>query len=99
MEAAPSSAALCPACGKAVDPLRAGHVAIMGGGFRYFCDAKCKSDYVEVTSKRLTLDAMTAEPPSVTASSGVREKDQEPAFPPVADPIDDAGDGEESDDA
>lgn len=73
VESAPKSASFCPACGKAIDPLRAGQVAIMGGAFRYFCDAKCKASYVEVASKRPTLDALTAEPPSVT--SGVREAD------------------------
>ena len=52
-----SSASLCPGCGKAIDPLRAGHVAILDGGFRYFCGAECKSSYVDVTSKRMALDA------------------------------------------
>ncbi len=48
----------------------------MGGAFRYFCDAKCKASYVDVASKRPTLDAMTAEPPSVT--SGVRDASRAP---------------------
>lgn len=54
--------------------MRAGQVAIMGGAFRYFCDAKCKASYVEVASKRPSLDALTVEPPSVT--SGVRPTDE-----------------------
>lgn len=63
--------------------LRAGHVAILDGAFRYFCDASCKASYVDAVSKRPSLEAMTAAPPSVasvTASapaavvaSGVRE--------------------------
>jgi cation transport ATPase len=76
VESAPKSASLCPACGKAVDPLRAGQVAIIGGSFKYFCDAKCKAAYVEAASKRPALDRVTAEPPSVV--SGVRAADDEP---------------------
>jgi P-type Cu+ transporter len=68
-----SSASLCPGCGKAVDPLRAGHVAILEGGFRYFCGADCKTSFVEVSSKRGVLEAATAEPP-VVAKSTARPK-------------------------
>lgn len=75
--APPSSASLCPGCGKAIDPLRAGHVAILGGGFRYFCGAECKSSFVDVTSRRVVLEAPTAEPPSVV--SGVRPLEHFPA--------------------
>ncbi len=70
--APPSSASLCPGCGKAIDPLRAGHVAILEGGFRYFCGAACKASYVDVTSKRSVLEALTAEPPMVVAKSTAR---------------------------
>ena len=79
----PSSASLCPACRKPIDPIRAGSVAILDGAFRYFCNAQCKSEWVDTTSKRPTLDAMTADPPPVVAS-GVRspareeEKREEP---------------------
>lgn len=66
------SASLCPGCGKAVDPLRAGHVAILEGGFRYFCGAECKSQFIDVSSKRASFDAMTADPPGVIAKSGPR---------------------------
>ena len=97
MSTAPvSSSALCPACSKPVDSLRAGQVAILDGAFRYFCDAACKNAYVDTVSKRPALDAMTAEPPPVAAStasvlpvvvvaSGVREQPREkeaPFFPP-----------------
>ncbi|MDB4942460.1 MAG: Lead, cadmium, zinc and mercury transporting ATPase, partial [Labilithrix sp.] len=64
-----SSASACPGCGKPLDPLRAGHVAILEGGFRYFCGPECKLLYVDVASKRISLEALTAEPPSVAPPS------------------------------
>ncbi len=65
------SSSFCPACDKPVDVLRAGQVAILDGVFRYFCNAECKSAYVDVLSKRPSLDVMvTAEPPPV--ASGAR---------------------------
>lgn len=83
-----STSARCPACSKPVDALRAGQVAILDGAFRYFCDAACKSAYVDAVSKRPSLDAMTAEPPAVSVEppivvSGVREPapSREPFFP------------------
>lgn len=91
-----SSSASCPACGKPIDALRAGQVAILDGAFRYFCDATCKGSYVDRASKRPTLDAMTAEPPPVVSApravsviSGVRaqtvpeetEETEPPFFP------------------
>ena len=87
---ASSSATLCPGCGASVDPLRAGHVAILDGGFRYFCGAECKSLFVDVSSRRASLEALTTDPPQV--SSGVRAQgardavvDVMPRFPePVA---------------
>jgi len=68
-----------------VDALRAGQVAILDGAFRYFCNAACKNSFVDVLSKRPSLDAMTADPPPVTSTarsaqppiviaSGVREQ-------------------------
>lgn len=68
---AEGSSSVCPACGKPIDALRAGQVAILDGAFRYFCDASCKDAYVDALSKRPSLDAMTADPPPV-ASSDVR---------------------------
>jgi cation transport ATPase len=73
--APPSSASVCPGCGKAIDPLRAGHVAILAGGFRYFCGAACKATYVDVSSKRMSLEALTAEPPGVVVKSGPRPRE------------------------
>jgi Cu+-exporting ATPase len=34
---------LCSGCGRAIDPLRAGHVAILQGRFHYFCGSSCKA--------------------------------------------------------
>lgn len=65
--APPSSALLCPGCGKAIDPLRAGHVAILDGGFRYFCGPMCKSLFLDVSARRASLDAMTSDPPAVAS--------------------------------
>ena len=61
---APSSQPTCPACGKALDPLRAGQVAIVGGTFVYYCDAQCKRDAYEARSSHVQ-QAMTADPPPV----------------------------------
>ncbi len=70
-DAPPSSGSLCPGCAKTVDPLRAGHVAVLGGSFRYFCGLDCKRAFLEVASTRTTMDAVTADPPRVI-ESGVR---------------------------
>src|SRR5262249_42385227 len=67
---APGSSSFCPACGKPIDALRAGQVAILDGAFRYFCNTGCKNAYVDVVSKRSMLDvAITVEPPPVTLSA------------------------------
>jgi hypothetical protein len=36
---------LCPTCAKAIDPLRAGQVAVVDGVFHYFCDRTCQSKF------------------------------------------------------
>jgi cation transport ATPase/YHS domain-containing protein len=55
----------CPSCGKPVDPLRAGHVAILDGAFRYFCDEACKRSFLAGTTGPLPSEVETAEPPRV----------------------------------
>lgn len=78
IEKGPVSASFCPSCSKPIDSLRAGAVAILDGKFQYFCDAKCKGEYIEVVSKRPALDsALTQQPPPV--ASGVRSAPPEPA--------------------
>ena len=49
-----------------MDPLRAGHVAILEGrGFHYFCDALCKRDYLSARGQTQEEDVPTAAPPEV----------------------------------
>jgi cation transport ATPase len=60
-----SATVFCPSCGKPVDTLRAGAVAILDGGFRYFCDAACKRAYVQLGSGALPSQTVTADPPPV----------------------------------
>lgn len=62
-----SATTACPACGKAVDPLRAGHVAILEAGFQYFCDEACKRAFVVMGRGPLPSQVETAEPPRVAA--------------------------------
>lgn len=73
-----SSSVVCPACGNPVDPLRAGHVAILDGAFRYFCDEACKRAFVVRSLDQLPSEVETAAPPRVAAGPPV------PARPPVA---------------
>jgi Cu+-exporting ATPase len=62
----PVSSTFCPGCGHAVDPLRAGHVAVLEGrGFTYFCDALCKRDYLSARGRPQDEDVATASPPEV----------------------------------
>src|SRR5690242_15913182 len=36
----------CSGCGKLIDPLRAGHVAIFDLRFHYFCDVRCRHSFL-----------------------------------------------------
>src|SRR5258707_1197781 len=64
---APSSAPTCPGCAKAVDPLRAGHVAIYDGLFLYYCDATCKVAHLRLIAAHLGDEVATLDPPAVAA--------------------------------
>jgi cation transport ATPase len=55
----------CPGCGGSVDPLRAGHVAILDGRFEYFCGAECKLAYIRAGRSRHGEEAATTAPPGV----------------------------------
>jgi Cu+-exporting ATPase len=55
----------CPGCGSAVDALRAGHVAIFGGQFLYYCDAKCKVQHLLGLAEHMSDDVATMDPPAV----------------------------------
>ena len=57
----------CPGCGKGVDPLRAGHVAISEGVFLYYCNATCKVVHLQTLAGRLGDDVPTLDPPAVLA--------------------------------
>ncbi len=70
----------CPACGKPVDPLRAGEVAIASGKFLYFCDKACKVDYLEAIVPRVAGDdVVTAEPPPVSIPTAHESTPEPPA--------------------
>lgn len=55
----------CPSCGRRVDPLRAGHVAVLDGRFEYFCGLACKRDYLRDRGRGGQDDVPTAAPPEV----------------------------------
>src|SRR5579872_3281256 len=55
----------CPGCGQSVDPLRAGHVAVLGGRFRYFCNAACKQRFLSAAGLPQEEEVATASPPAV----------------------------------
>jgi cation transport ATPase len=78
----------CPACGRGVDSLRAGHVAILEGRFLYFCDERCKRDLIAQSSGPLPSEVVTAEPPPVQSTPISRERPldvaREPQGPPAS---------------
>ena len=63
-----SSPSACPGCGAAIDPLRAGHVALFDGGFRYFCRAECKQAFLTAEGRATQEEVATAAPPQVAPS-------------------------------
>lgn len=78
----PSSAARCPGCGKTLDALRAGHVAILDGRFQYFCDASCKTAFLSGRAGGSQDLVATAEPPPARSGERAvasRERVPEPA--------------------
>ncbi len=79
---APSPAGPCPGCGERVDPLRAGHVAILEGRFRYFCRSDCKQSYLRAHGRPAEEDVPTAAPPSVADAPAVKaEEGSAPSHP------------------
>ncbi len=72
----------CPACDAAVDPLRAGRVALLGVRFLYFCDQRCKTAYFADPARSsgpvISTEIATAEPPPVALAPVIAEP------PPVA---------------
>ena len=83
-----SATGSCPSCGKPVDTLRAGHVAILDGSFRYFCDEACKLSYVLRPSAPWPSQVETAEPPRVAMRSAATamEASPSPSEPTASEP-------------
>lgn len=86
----------CPTCGKPVDALRAGRVALLGERFHYFCDATCSDQYLGAAPHRARLQEETQEPPRVAmkpaaprapAAPASVTVDETPAPAPVSGPI------------
>jgi Cu+-exporting ATPase len=74
----------CPCCGRTVDPLRAGQVAILEGRFEYFCGSECKQTYLRAGGATAQEDLATAEPPPVASLAAPRTlvgADSDPALP------------------
>src|SRR5262245_43896780 len=63
----PGSGPTCPGCSKAVDPLRAGHVAIFEGHFLYYCDATCKALHLRAIAEHIGDEVATLDPPAVAS--------------------------------
>ncbi len=82
----------CPSCGTPVDPLRAGHVAVYGGRFFYFCNRGCKVVFAENAAIG-PADVRTAIPPHAITTefaagdaAAVDETSGVVAFPKAAAP-------------
>jgi Cu+-exporting ATPase len=79
--------AVCPGCGQGVDPLRAGHVAFLDGGFHYFCHAACKQEYLRALGLPQEEDVATASPPGVVGrESGPPPRQSVPTSAPISSP-------------
>jgi len=66
----------CLGCDQAIDPLRAGHVAVLGGHFCYFCRSECKQAYLSALGEPQE-DIATLVPPDVASA------DRDEAAPPM----------------
>jgi len=71
----PSSSS-CLGCDQAIDPLRAGHVAVLGGHFCYFCRSECKQAYLSALGEPNEEEVTTLRPSEV--ASGERGKKSAP---------------------
>lgn len=84
-EAGEPSDTACATCGKAIDPLRAGKVALLGERFHYFCDNGCGEQYLGAAPIRARLQEETREPPPVAARVAPRpEPESEPISGAIA---------------
>ena len=80
-----SGVGACPGCGHDVDPLRAGHVAIFGERFFYFCGATCKVAYFQAAGRPEPEHVLTERPPPVSGDG------TSPASPGRGRNLDDVG--------
>jgi len=75
----------CPACGREIDPLRAGEVAFVGGRFVYFCDRDHKAQWLASQASIARDDVKTAEPPPVAIeekeNDAISAEDPAPSAP------------------
>jgi len=75
----------CPGCGKLVDPLRAGHVAIFHEKFHFFCDWSCRQDYLTHEPEgRAPASAMEPLPRQLGRVEQAGEASQSPGSEPPA---------------
>jgi Cu+-exporting ATPase len=61
----PAQSGGCLGCGAALDPIRAGHVAIFEGRFHYFCRSGCKQAFLRERGRPSEEDVETRRPPPV----------------------------------
>src|SRR5579864_7528602 len=73
----------CPGCGQAVDPLRAGHVAVLEGRFRYFCRPACKQAMLAAQGRPQEEDVVTQRPPDVALVGAMATAVSSPRPPAV----------------
>ncbi len=68
--------------------MRAGHVAILEGGFHYFCHSSCKQEYLRALGRPQEEDVPTARPPAVGCDDeGVQARRATPISGTVAFPM------------
>lgn len=72
----------CPACGKAVDPLRAPEVLLLDEGFRFLCSAECRVEFragkrAQVRDEN-SFDEARQEPPREQATAWIPGSDDPP---------------------
>src|ERR1700685_1018583 len=72
----------CGGCGEPLEPLRAGHVAVLGGEFVYFFALQCKKHSLYTTASG--ADLPTAEPPPVSAAAAPAAPAAREAGAPIA---------------
>lgn len=70
-----------------MDPLRAGHVAMLAGRFRYFCRAECKQVFLRAHGRPLEEDVATMRPPDVARAVSYPDAERETLQPATYAPV------------